>query len=137
MLRMDLLRWLASLSLSLCAATATAHHSFDGVFDRTKGVKLVGVITKVDWVNPHIYLYMAVPDKKGMVTTWRLESAPPSFWRRTGMTKEKFLSHGDTVIVNANPARRKSADHLGLFQKLTRTDGTYVQSDAFVAGEYQ
>lgn len=137
MLRRAMGHCLTGLPLLALAMGASAHHSFDGVFDRSKGVKLVGVITKVDWVNPHIYLYMAVPDKKGVITTWRLESAPPSFWRRTGMTKEKFLSHGDTVIVNANPARKKSVDHLGLFQKLTRKDGTYVQSDAFVAGEYQ
>jgi hypothetical protein len=113
--------------------SAFAHHATDSEVDKTHAMKLVGVISKIDWFNPHIYLYLDVKDDSGQVTTWQLESAPPAFWRQAKVTKQSFIGDGSPVTVIVNPGRRDPSQHLALFQRLTRADGTYIQADAFVA----
>ena len=84
------------------AALATillAHHSFGAEYDSTKPVTLTGVITKVEWTNPHSYFFLDVKDAKGNVANWKLEGYPPSVLSRTGWKKDVTMKTGDTVTV--------------------------------------
>ena len=60
---------LTGLALS-AAATPVAHHSVAGQFDSTKAITLKGVVSKVDWMNPHVYVYLDVKESDGKLTTW-------------------------------------------------------------------
>src|SRR6185295_20324776 len=87
--------------------TATAHHSFAAEFDSKKQVKLEGVVTKVEWTNPHVWIYLNVKDENGKVTNWGAEMGPPhglhrSGWRRT------TLKEGDVISVNGRLAENGS-----------------------------
>ena len=93
-------------SVALCAAeTASAHHSFAAEFDITKPVTLVGKVTKLEWTNPHAYLYVDVTDAKtGMVTTWEIEMGSPNGLTRMGWSRN-VLKPGDDVTVEGSLGR--------------------------------
>jgi hypothetical protein len=115
------LRW-AAVSALLCALPAMAHHSFAAEFDGGKTVTLHGVISKVDWINPHIFVYLDVKDESGKTTTWALQSLPPLFFRGSGLTKDLLLSNKQVVTVTANPAKDGSPAY-GFMTKLSYPDG--------------
>jgi hypothetical protein len=107
----------------LAAAAASAHHSVPGQFDTSKPIKLKGVITKVDWINPHIYVHLAVKEPNGATETWALSTLPTAMMRRAGMTKESLQGKpGEEVTIDAVPARDGS-QHLGWINKITYADG--------------
>ena len=92
--------------------TLTAHHSFAAEFDSNKKVKLDGVVTKVEWTNPHVWIYFNSKDEAGKVTNWGAEMGPPHGlqgrgWRRNTLeigskiTVEGFLAKNGTSRVNA------------------------------------
>jgi hypothetical protein len=107
----------------LAASAAFAHHSVPGQFDTSKPIKLKGVITKVDWMNPHIYVHLSVKEKDGSTATWALSTLPTAMMRRAGMTKELLQGKpGEEVTIDAVPARDGS-QHLGWINKITYADG--------------
>lgn len=81
-----------------------AHHSFAAVFDDTKPVKMQGTVTKVEWMNPHIWFYVDVKDDKGAVTKWQCEGGNPNTLVRQGWSKDT-LKLGSTVDVEGWRAR--------------------------------
>jgi len=84
----------------IAAAPAIAHHSFAAEYDRTKPIKFSGKVTKVEWMNPHIYFYVDVKDEAtGKITNWACEGAAPNGLYRNGWRKES-LKAGDTVSVD-------------------------------------
>jgi hypothetical protein len=114
------LRWaVAALS---CALPLFAHHSFSAEFDSGKTVTLRGVVSKVDWINPHIFVYVDVKDDAGKTTTWALQSLPPLFFRGSGLTKDLLLSNKQEVTFTANPAKDGSPAY-GFLTKLGYPDG--------------
>jgi hypothetical protein len=119
---------LLGVVLAVAAALATAsvlsaHHSVAGQFDLSKQVTLKGVISKVDWVNPHIYLHLDVKGDDGQVVTWSLGTVPTAMARRGGLTRESIAgSSGEVVTVECNPARN-GTDHLGWVKTITYADG--------------
>ncbi len=66
---------------------ALAHHSYTAEFDTTKPIKLSGVLTRVEWANPHIWLYLDVKDDKGSVTNWGFSASPPGMLQRRALRK--------------------------------------------------
>lgn len=90
---------------SLLSAGAGAHHSVAGQFDATKRATITGVVSKVDWINPHVYIYIDVPSANGAVTTWRLESLPTAMLRKAGLTSEMIKGGGQQVTAVAIMAR--------------------------------
>ena len=115
------LRW-AALAALACSLPVIAHHSFTAEFDSGKIVTLRGVVSKVDWINPHIFVYIDVKDDAGKTTTWALQSLPPLFFRGSGLTKDLLLSNKQEVTVTANPAKDGTAAY-GFMTKLSYPDG--------------
>ena len=122
--------WVAAVLLALAAGTASAHHSVAGQFDSSKPVELTGVISKIDWINPHIYIHLDVKGEDGTVTTWRLSSLPTAMLRKAGLTSQLLIADGMTVTANAILARDGTAN-LAWVSKLTYEDGHFYQ----LAGE--
>jgi len=82
----------------LWSADVLAHHSFSSEYDGEKTFKISGVVTKVEWTNPHVRFYVDVKDADGTVTNWNLELASPSALARNGWNS-RTLKVGDTVTV--------------------------------------
>jgi Family of unknown function (DUF6152) len=105
---------------------AYAHHSLTAEFDTRKALVLTGVISRVDWVNPHIYVDLDVTDAAGQGATWHLECVPVAMARKAGVSMKTLMGNGDRVTVDAFPARDGTA-HLGFLAKITYPDGHYFQ----------
>jgi len=101
------------------AAAAVAHHS-PAVFDRTKEVKLVGVVKEFRWSNPHSFIELEVKNDKGEVALWAVEMNPPSYLVKAGW-KSTTIKVGDKVTVLINPLR--TAETSGKFVSITLPDG--------------
>src|SRR5690349_14323814 len=95
---------------------SAAHHSFAAEYDSSALVILTGSITKVEWTNPHIYIYLDVKDASGKVTNWALEGYPPNTLKRTGFARN-LLKEGDTITITAYKA--KDASNTGAGREVT------------------
>ena len=95
-------------TIALCAVgTAFAHHSFAAEFDITKPVTLVGKVTKLEWTNPHAYVFVDVADAKtGAVTNWEIEMGSPNGLTRLGWTRN-LVKPGDGVTVEGYLGRNR------------------------------
>ena len=99
------------------------HHSFAAEFDSTKPVELKGSVTRVDWVNPHAWIYLDVKDDSGKVTSWACELGSPNLLMRNGWRRES-LKAGDTVIVSGS--RAKDGSNLANAKTVRMADGKRV-----------
>ncbi len=88
----------AGVGLLAAALPLVAHHSFAAEFDSTKAITLQGVVTKLDWMNPHIWIYLDTKDDSGTVAHWQCEGGPPNTLTRNGWTKDS-LKIGDQVNI--------------------------------------
>ena len=88
----------------LAAAPLLAHHSFAAEYDAKKPIELKGTITKVDWMNPHVYFYIDVKDESGKIDNWAFEMGPPRLLERGGW-KKSTMKEGDEVIVSGTLAK--------------------------------
>jgi len=88
----------------LAAAPLLAHHSFAAEYDAKKPIELKGTITKVDWMNPHVYFYIDVKDDSGKTANWAFEMGPPRLLERGGW-KKSTMKEGDEVIVSGTLAK--------------------------------
>lgn len=103
-MRSRLAVFVAGLGLLLAAKPALAHHAFAAQFDANKPIKLTGVVTKVEWQNPHTWFYIDVKDESGKVTNWGMEMGSPNGLMRAGWTRNS-MKIGDVVTVEASRAR--------------------------------
>lgn len=89
---------LAALGVLAIAVPAIAHHSWPVEYDAKKPVSVQGVVSKVEWTNPHTHFYVDVKDEKGNVTTWNFEMASTLALERSGWSR-KTLTVGEQVQV--------------------------------------
>jgi hypothetical protein len=92
--------------LAICTADwpVTAHHSFAAQYDRDKPVTLQGRVTRLEWMNPHIYFYMDVTDAAGVTANWAIEGGAPTSLYRAGWRRDS-LKVGEIVTVHGYLAR--------------------------------
>ena len=110
----------------IAAAPAFAHHSFAAEYDGEKPITLKGVVTKVEWENPHMHFYLNVTDDKGKVGEWKFEGFPPNMLVRQGWKRDVTLKQGDTVTVFAWKARNGA--NLAHSREITLADGKKIFS---------
>ena len=100
-----------------------AHHSFAAEYDADKPITLKGVVTKVEWTNPHARFYVDVKDASGATVNWNLELASPNVLRRSGW-KRDALKEGDQVTVEGSMA--KDGSKMANARAVTLSDGKRV-----------
>src|SRR5215210_3874222 len=93
------------MALVCCAMPVWAHHSFGAEYDADKPITLTGVITKVEWTNPHSHFYLDVTDATGKVVNWKFEGYNPAVLYRIGWKKDITLKPGDKITVFGWQAR--------------------------------
>jgi hypothetical protein len=90
--------------LLLSALPAWPHHAFGAEFDAKRPIKLRGVVTKMEWINPHAWMHVDVKDADGKVTSWMIEAGTPNTLFRRGFTKDS-LKIGTEVLVDGYQAK--------------------------------
>jgi hypothetical protein len=114
---------LVMIGLILAPAPTAAHHSFAAEFDAEKTAEFTGIVTKVEWVNPHVWFYINVKDQAtGAVTNWGAEMGPPHGLQRRGWRRET-LKIGDEVTVAGSLAKNGSNRMNARTVTLTATGG--------------
>ncbi|MGA2214487.1 MAG: DUF6152 family protein [Bryobacteraceae bacterium] len=120
------LAFFAGFAILGCALPALAHHSFAEEFDTSKPVTLEGVVTRIDWENPHVHYYVDVTGPDGMVVNWSCETGGPSRLARRGWTHDS-LKVGDKVVVRGFLA--KDGSHAADGREVTLPDGRKIGAD--------
>jgi uncharacterized protein DUF6152 len=117
---------LVVFTVLFAAVPLSAHHSPTAVFDMTKKFTLAGTLTQVDWINPHIVVFMDAKKDDGSMETWKFESNPPSWFRRVGLSRNDIAKGiGQTVTVEG--ARAKNGSLYGYLLKITFLDGSSLE----------
>jgi hypothetical protein len=109
-----------ALGLLLSSASALGHHSFAAEFDADKPVRLQGAITKIEWTNPHVWIYLDVKGPDGKVVNWAIETTAPNAMSRRGFHKDA-LPAGTVLIVYGYLAKQGPPKAKGL--TVTLSDG--------------
>ena len=113
------------LTALLATTSVRAHHNMSAAFDFNDRVSLTGTLTKVDWRNPHIYLFLDVKREGEQVEVWSIEGPSPSFFRTRDISSDEFkLAVGKTVSAEASRARDHSRS--GLIRTITLPDGKVI-----------
>jgi len=119
-MRIKLVALAIGTALLLTTVSAFAHHSFAAEYDASKPITLTGTVTKVEWMNPHIFFYVDVKDSAGKVTNWRGEGGNLSGLMRRGWRKDS-LKIGDLVTFEGSLA--KNGQPLVNARSVTLADG--------------
>ena len=120
-MRATLAVWLSGCLLA--ALPALAHHSFAAEYDQKQPVSFTGMVTKLDWMNPHVYFYVEAKDKDGAVSHWACEAGNPNALARRGW-KKNSLQAGDRVSVEGY--RAKDGSFTMNARSITLADGKKV-----------
>ncbi len=116
----------AFFALFLIGGALWAHHSPTAVFDMGKPVTIKGTLTKVDWYNPHISMFIETKAADGTTDTWKFESNPPSWFKSVGLSRADFAKVlGQQVTVSGVPAR--DGTHYGYAFQFLFPDGNSIE----------
>ena len=104
-------------------APLSAHHSFAAEYDSKAPLTLTGVVSKVEWTNPHTYVYIDVKEEGGKMVTWAFEGYPPNTLKRTGFTRDSVKA-GTTITITGWNARIAANRAAG--REITLPDGKKI-----------
>jgi hypothetical protein len=114
-------------SVAAVSRPVLAHHSSSS-YDMEHPVNMKGVVTNMEWTNPHVFIYLEVKDDNGTVEQWRVEGNSPNMLVRAGWKKE-MIKAGDQLIVNGAPA--KSGTKVMRLITLTLANGQKFDGQGF------
>jgi hypothetical protein len=112
--------WLSAVGLCAVAGPGTAHHAFVSVFDPDQPLNVLGTVTKVEWMNPHVWFYLDVEDDDGEVENWGFEMGSPNALVRRGWSHDS-LKVGQ--IVNVVSVRARDGTLRGAVRSVTLESG--------------
>ncbi len=122
-----LMLMLVALAMSPLAPPASAHHSFAAEYDANNPVTLTGTVTKMAWINPHAWIYIAVAKPDGIVENWAVEAGPAGTLIRAGFNKESLVAG---TVITVNGYRAKDGAFRANGRDITFSDGRLL----FVGG---
>jgi hypothetical protein len=126
-MRHPLFPLIASVVILAAGVPARAHHSFSSEYDSSKPATLEGVVTRVDWQNPHVHFFVDVQQADGSIVNWNCETRSPNRLEKGGWTRDS-LKPGDKVVVRGDIARDSSHSIDG--RQVTLADGRKILSVA-------
>ena len=97
-----------------------AHHSFDAEYDSNKPITIIGYVTKLDWNNPHAFVYLDSKDEKGVTKSFKVEMGPPYALTRGGWTRD-ILKVGDKITINNAAAAKDGTNAAGSMPETSMT----------------
>ena len=103
-MRTKLAALVAVAGVFLTVAPAWAHHAFQAEFDAKRPIKLRGVVTRMEWINPHAWMHVDVTSPDGKVASWMIEAGTPNTLFRRGVTKDS-LKMGTEILVDGYQAK--------------------------------
>ena len=115
---------IAAIAMGL-VATLTAHHAVNAQFDVSKNVAAVGVLTKVELINPHTYIHFDIKNAAGKMESWSFETGAPGALKRAGIAVRDVLKSGQPYKIVYSPARKRGRN-VGLLTSVTLSDGRFV-----------
>jgi hypothetical protein len=116
----------AALAVVASGGVVRGHHSITGQYDLSQTMTLTGVISKVDWINPHAYVHLDVTETNG-TATWALSTVPLAMMRKAGLTREALRgTPGDVVTIDIFPGWDASK-RLGWILQITYPDGRFYR----------
>ena len=104
---------------SVLSGTVLAHHS-TAIYDMEQSITIEGVVSRYDWANPHVYIYIEQRTETGSTTEWKVEGYPPALMRRMGWS-DQTLQLGDSIMVKGNPTRNASSS--GIYPETIEATG--------------
>ena len=128
---MRLTLWLAAVAIGGATVPVLGHHSFAAQFDAGKPIEVKGVVSKVEWTNPHARFYIDVTDDTGKLLTWNFELASPNVLVRNGW-KRSSLTIGEMLTVAGYLAR--TGPPMAIASAVTTADGRKLFSATEAAG---
>ena len=125
---------IAAFAFSISATAALAHHSFSAEFDVNKPIKLQGTVTRVQWINPHTWIYIDVKKPDGTTENWGIEAGTPNTLFRLGFTRDA-VQVGTVIIVDGYESRDGSKRANG--RDMTLPDGRKLFMASSVGNDTQ
>ena len=118
----------AAFAALIAAGSLLAHHSTTAVFDMGKKIQVTGTLNHVDWINPHISIFVDAKGEHG-VDAWHFEVSPPAWFRRVGVNKNDIAKYQGQMIT-VDGVRAKDGSLYGYLQKITFPDGSSLETVA-------